>query len=96
MKRLVLSPEAASDLDNIWEYPIVEEVRRISEEHSAEFHYDLDAIFADLKRLETERNQLMDHSDCGEERLLPGFALAKANLSSAASGSRFGIPKTGA
>ncbi len=37
--------------------PIVEEVRRIREEHAAEFNYDVDAIFADLKRLETEHNQ---------------------------------------
>jgi hypothetical protein len=33
---------------------IVEEVRRIREEHAAKFNYDVDAIFADLKRLETE------------------------------------------
>ncbi len=36
---------------------IVEEVRRIREEHAAEFNYDLDAIFADLKRLEAESKQ---------------------------------------
>jgi hypothetical protein len=34
--------------------PIVEEIRRIREEHAAEFNYDLGAIFADLKRLEAE------------------------------------------
>jgi hypothetical protein len=33
---------------------IVEEVRRIREEHAAEFEHDLDAIFADFKRLEGE------------------------------------------
>ena len=33
---------------------IVEEVRRIREEHAAEFDYDVDAIFADLKRIEAE------------------------------------------
>ena len=32
--------------------PIVEEVRRIREEHAAQFNYDIDAIFADLKRLQ--------------------------------------------
>lgn len=37
--------------------PIVEEVRRIREEHAAEFNYDVDEIFADLKRLETKHNQ---------------------------------------
>ena len=36
---------------------IVEEVRRIREEHAARFNYDIDAIFADLKRLETESNR---------------------------------------
>ncbi|MBI4909139.1 MAG: hypothetical protein HY820_36300 [Acidobacteria bacterium] len=34
--------------------PIVEEVRRIREEHAAQFNYDLDAIFADYKRIEVE------------------------------------------
>ena len=33
---------------------IVEEVRRIREEHAAQFNYDIDAIFADYKRLEAE------------------------------------------
>jgi hypothetical protein len=31
---------------------IVEEIRRIREEHAARFGYDLDAIYADLKRTE--------------------------------------------
>jgi hypothetical protein len=34
--------------------PIVDEVRRIREEHAAWFNYDLDAICADIKRLEKE------------------------------------------
>ena len=34
---------------------IVEEIRRVREEHAAKFNYDIDAIFADLKRLESER-----------------------------------------
>lgn len=33
---------------------IVEEVRRIREEHAAQFNYDIDAIFAEYKRLEAE------------------------------------------
>jgi hypothetical protein len=33
---------------------IVEEVRRIREEHAARFDYDVDAIFDDLKRIEAE------------------------------------------
>jgi hypothetical protein len=36
---------------------IVDEVRRIREEHAAEFNYDVDAIFADLKRLQAESKQ---------------------------------------
>jgi hypothetical protein len=32
-----------------WTDPIVEEVRRIRQEHAAMFNYDLDAIFADIK-----------------------------------------------
>ncbi|MSV35863.1 MAG: hypothetical protein EXQ47_09730 [Bryobacterales bacterium] len=32
--------------------PIVEEVRRVREEHAAQFNYDIDAIFTDLKRLQ--------------------------------------------
>jgi hypothetical protein len=34
--------------------PIVDEVRRIREEHAASFNYDIDAIYADLKRQEAE------------------------------------------
>lgn len=32
--------------------PIIEELHRIRKEHAAEFNFDLDAIFADLKRFE--------------------------------------------
>jgi hypothetical protein len=35
---------------------IVDEVRRIREEHAARFGYDVDAIYADLKRLKQEGN----------------------------------------
>jgi hypothetical protein len=37
----------------MWKDPIVEEVRKIREEHAARFAYDLKAIYEDLK--ETER-----------------------------------------
>jgi len=36
------------------EDPIVEEVRRIREEHAAKHGHDLDAIFADLKDREAQ------------------------------------------
>ncbi len=37
--------------------PIVEEVRRIREEHAALFNYDIDAIFADFQRLQAASGQ---------------------------------------
>jgi hypothetical protein len=37
------------------EDPIVEEVRKLREEHAARFNNDVDAIFEDLKRFESER-----------------------------------------
>lgn len=38
------------------EDPVVQEVRRIRNEHAAQFDYDLEAIFADLKRSEEARD----------------------------------------
>ncbi|HEV7671970.1 MAG TPA: hypothetical protein VGS22_25890 [Thermoanaerobaculia bacterium] len=37
-----------------WTDPIVEEVRKIREEHAASFGFDLTRIFEDLKRNERE------------------------------------------
>lgn len=37
-----------------WKDPIVEEIRKIRDEHAARFNYDLDAIFEDIKRSERE------------------------------------------
>jgi len=34
--------------------PIVEEIRKIRDEHAARFNYDLDAIFDDFERSQTE------------------------------------------
>jgi hypothetical protein len=39
------------------EDPVVEEVRRIRQEHAARFDYDLKAIFADLKQTEEVRDK---------------------------------------
>ena len=44
--------------------PIIQEVRRIRQEHAAKFDYDPEAIFADLKRTERAR-------DSRESPLLP-------------------------
>lgn len=38
----------------MWEDPVVEEIRRIRAAHSARFGYDLDAIFQEIKRCESE------------------------------------------
>ena len=37
--------------------PIVEEVRKARDEHAAQFNYDLDAIYADMKRIEMESKE---------------------------------------
>ena len=37
-----------------WRDPIVEEIRKIREEHTARFNYNLDAIAADFKSRENE------------------------------------------
>ena len=37
--------------------PIVEEVRKARDEHAAQFNYDLDAIYADMKRIERESKE---------------------------------------
>ena len=46
---------------------IVEEVRRIREEHAAQFNYDIDAIFSDYKHLEAE--SMRKHVSFGPRRI---------------------------
>jgi hypothetical protein len=41
----------------MWNDPIVEEVRRIREEHAARFGYDLKAIYDDLKKREKQSSR---------------------------------------
>jgi hypothetical protein len=48
--------------------PIVEEIRRIRDEHAARFNYDLDAIFDDIER-------------CGKEPGLPLVTLPPNRIS---------------
>ena len=38
----------------MWIDPIVEEIRKHSEEYAASFNHDMDAIYEDLKRREIE------------------------------------------
>jgi len=48
---------------------IVEEIRRVREEHAARFDYDVDAIYADLKRLEQQSSE--PRISLGPRRLRP-------------------------
>ena len=36
----------------MWKDTIVEDVRKVREEHAAKFNYDLDTIYQDLKKQE--------------------------------------------
>ena len=55
--------------------PIVEEVRRIREAHAARFNYDIDAIVADLKRSEAERDwPRASFGPCRVEKPVPSSA----------------------
>ncbi len=47
--------------------PIVDEARRIREDHAARFHYDVDALVAEYKRLEAESGQ--PHVSLGPRKL---------------------------
>lgn len=38
----------------MWRDPIVEEIRKIREEHAARFNYDIDAIVADISKRQEE------------------------------------------
>ena len=38
----------------MWTDPIVEEIRRIRDEHAAKFNYDIDKIFQELKEQEKQ------------------------------------------
>jgi hypothetical protein len=51
---------------------IVEEVRRIREEHAAQFNYDVDAIYEDLKRIEAKSGR--PHVSFGPRRINKNLA----------------------
>lgn len=42
----------------MWKDPVVEEVRRVRDEHASQFNYDVDAIVRDLKRQEAESGRV--------------------------------------
>lgn len=53
----------------MWKDPIVEEVRKVREEHAARFNYDPVAIYNDLKRLQQESDrEYVDFSRKTEEK----------------------------
>jgi len=72
-------PSATPMGDKAMRDAVVEEVRRIREEHAANFNYDVDAIYADLKRLEAESE--LRHVSL-EPRRLSQRALLGKNLAS--------------
>jgi hypothetical protein len=59
--------------------PVVEEVRKLREEHAARFNYEVYAIFEDLRNTEREANRPVVSLTLGESS-----KLAKALLSCAA------------
>jgi hypothetical protein len=40
--------------------PIIEEIHKFREAHARKFNYDIDAIFADLKRKQAKRKNVAD------------------------------------
>ena len=46
----------------MWDDPIVAEVRKTRVEHAVKFHYDIEAIFRDLK--EKEKNSKRTYLRC--------------------------------
>lgn len=49
----------------MWRDKIVEEVRRVRDEHAARFNYDLDAIVGDFKKREREGGYRVVSFDAG-------------------------------
>ncbi|MEP0546120.1 MAG: hypothetical protein ABJF88_04255 [Rhodothermales bacterium] len=58
-----------------WDDPIVAEIRAVRDAHARTFNYDLDAIFADIKRHEDElRRQGYTFVDRSKEAKQAGAA----------------------
>ena len=43
----------------MWKDPIVDEVRKVREDHAAKFDYDLEKIFRDLKEQEQKSGRIV-------------------------------------
>ncbi|MBF0294209.1 MAG: hypothetical protein HQL96_03395 [Magnetococcales bacterium] len=53
----------------MWTDPIIEEIRKVREEHAARFHYDPVAIYNDLVRMQRESGrEYVDLSRRPEEK----------------------------
>jgi len=70
-----MSPQSFAHLRNfggnslMWKDPIVEEVRKVREAHAAQFDYNLDAIYRDLK--EQERKSGRTFTSYSAKRIVP-------------------------
>ena len=62
--------------------PIVDEIRRVRDEHAARFNYDLDAIFRDIKEQEKKSGL----------RFVAGAARFRPNQSSQPAGPAVPVP----
>jgi hypothetical protein len=51
----------------MWSDPIVDEVRRVREAYAAQFNFDLDEIYQDLKRREAERSVKLSGEQLGRD-----------------------------
>jgi len=63
--------------------PIVDEVRKVRDEHAARFNYDLRAIFSDIKQREKERG--LEFVDGVAHQPVPNMALGPIGASIPAS-----------
>jgi hypothetical protein len=62
----------------MWNDPIVEEVRKIRNEHAKKFNYDLEAIAADLKRQQKASKRKFVTFQPKKPTVLPKAKLKKA------------------
>jgi len=73
---ILCTPEQFMDTKRVKD-EIVEEIRRVREEHAARFDYDVDAIYADLKRLEQQSSE--PRISLGPRRIRPAEVEAEAD-----------------
>ncbi len=63
----------------MWEDPIVEEVRRVREEHALKFNYNIDDIIRDLQKKQTKfANKVVSYID-GEYVIIEKSDFTKVN-----------------